>query len=161
MVVSDGVDIHFDHVGQAATKWISLSGGCVIELDCPSGSSASASLSTPAISRDGELLAYDYKPYFGPAGRRISAVESPPPAAPTVRCLIPNQENYSDTGSFAPDNGAFSFDDTSFDPNTFESATGQGIWSFDLNLAAPDCGASSARLILAGGAQPDWGPAAP
>jgi hypothetical protein len=115
----------------------------------------------PTASRDGRVLAYTDRPFFGPAGRRIATVEAPPPAPPADRCLIPGQEHHADAGSFAPDGSAFAHDDTVFDPDLFETVVGQGIFVMDIDLDAADCGLSSARLIIPGGAQPDWGPAAP
>lgn len=161
LVAADGVELWFDELGQEPSTWLSQSDGCVIELDCPSDAGAQASLSTPAISRDGKLLAYSYKPYFGPAGRRIASVTGAPPEPPTTRCLLPDQQNYSDAGTFSPDVTAFAFDDTRFDPETFDTTRGEGISVLELDLDAADCGVSAAQLVIAGGTQPEWGPAAP
>jgi hypothetical protein len=160
LVAADGVDIWFDELGQEPATWLSESDGCLIELDCPSDAVAQASLSTPAISRDAKLLAYSYKPYFGPAGRRIASVGTPP-EAPATRCLLPDQQNYSDAGTFSPDGTAFAFDDTRFDPETFDTTRGEGISVLELDLDAADCGMSSAHLVIAGGTQPESGPATP
>jgi hypothetical protein len=161
VVVADGVALWFDEVGKPPATWLSQSDGCEIELDCPSGTPAEASLSTPAISRDGKLLAYSYKPFFGPAGRRIAWVPGALPEKPTTRCLLPNQEDYNDPGTFKPDATAFAFDDTRFDPDTFDTTRGKGISVLELDLAAADCGGTTAQLVIAGGTQPEWGQAAP
>jgi hypothetical protein len=75
--------------------------------------------------------------------------------------MIEGQEDYSDPGSFSADGRAFAFDDTEFDPDTFETRFGQGIWVMTVDLDAADCGLSTARLVAPGGVQPDWGPAGP
>jgi hypothetical protein len=161
IVAADGVDVWFDTVGQPAEKWLDESNGCVIDLDCPSGQSAAANMSSPAISRNGMVLAYSLKPYFGAAGRQFAEIQDAPPAVPMVRCLVPDQQDFNDAGSFAPDARAFAYDDTRFDPTSFETTVGRGIYVFPVKLDAADCGASAAKLILPGGQQPDWGPAAP
>jgi hypothetical protein len=161
LAVADGVKVYFDRVGQAPQVWVDKSEGCLIDLDCPPGQAAAANLSDPAVSRDGTLLAYISKPYYGDGGRFIARVTSAPPAAPTDMCLLAGQQNHSDPGSFAPDGRAIAYDDTMFDPNTFESSTGQGIYVLTLDLNSADCGAARAVLAIPGGAQPDWGPLAP
>ena len=113
------------------------------------------------MSRDGALLAYSWKPYFGQGARIIASIAGAAASAPADRCALPGQETYSDPGSFAPDEIGFTYDDTSFDPNTLELTPGQGIFVFALNLNVADCGLSAAQLVVPGGAQPDWGPMAP
>jgi hypothetical protein len=162
LVVSDGVDLYMDEVGPAAPQaWLSLTEGCITDFDCPPGQEAAANISTPTVSRDGRLLAYEYKPYFGPAGRRLATSTAAPPVTPQTRCVMPGQENHSDPGTFSGDTALFVYDDTRFDPEAFETVVGQGIWSMTVDLDADDCGASSARLIVPGGSQPDWGATAP
>jgi hypothetical protein len=161
IVASDGVEVWSDKLGNASEEWLSQSDGCVIELDCPSGSGAQASLSTPVISRDGMMLAYSYKPYFGDAGRRIASTTGAAPQPPETRCLLPDQQDYSDPGTFSPDATGFAYDDTRFDPETFDTTAGQGIWLLTLDLGAEDCGVAAASLVAPGGRQPDWGPASP
>jgi hypothetical protein len=161
LLASDGVDLFFDEVGPAEpTTWLSLDDGCVTDFDCPPDQEASASVSTPAVSGDGHVLSYTYGPYFGPAGRRLATVTAAP-SAPETRCVMTGQEHHSDTGTFSADGSVFVYDDTRFDPDEFETVVGQGIWHLTVDLDAPDCGASTARLIVEGGSQPDWGPAAP
>ena len=113
------------------------------------------------MSDDGKLLAYSLKPYFGSAGRQFASVEAAPPAAPNPLCVVPDQQDYSDPGSFSGDGSLFAYDDTAFDPDTFETSAGQGVWAFDVQLDAADCGVSEASLILPGASQPEWGPATP
>jgi hypothetical protein len=161
LVAADGVSISFATVGTPATTWLITEGGCLIEFDCPSGTPAEASLSQPVVSADGTLLAYSYEPYFGPAGRRIASITGAPPAAPTEECLLTGQHDHHNPGTFSPDNSAFAFDDTIFDPAEFEVVPGQGLFVMDLDLEAVDCGLSTAQLIVPGATQPDWGPAAP
>lgn len=160
LIASDGVDLFFDEVGPTEpTTWLSLDEGCVTDFDCPVDQEASANISTPAIARDGSVVAYTYRPYFGPAGRRLASISAP--AAPETRCLIPGQEQFSDPGTFLADGSVFIYDDTRFDPDAFDTAVGQGIWQITVDFDAADCGASSARLIVEGGSQPEWGPVAP
>lgn len=162
LIASDGVDLYFDEVGPAEpTTWLSLDEGCVTDFDCPPDQEASANISTPAISPDGHVLSYSYRPYFGPAGRRLASISASAPAAHETRCVIPGQEQYSDPGTFSTDGSVFVYDDTRFDPDAFETVIGQGIWQISVDLEAADCGASTARLMVEGGSQPDWGPAAP
>ncbi len=162
LAVSDGVDIYFDEVGPNEPEtWLSLDEGCITDFDCPAGDQAAANVSTPFVSRNAHLLAYTYSPYFGDAGRRIDSITTLPPAEPEEGCLMPGQENHSDTGTFSVDGSIFVYDDTRFDPDAFETVVGQGIWAMPVDLDSPDCGASNATLIVAGGMQPDWGPAAP
>jgi hypothetical protein len=162
LVATDGVDLYFDEVGPAQqVTWLSLDDGCVTDFDCPPGDEASATLSTPAVSPDGRALAYTYRPFFGPAGRRMARLGGPPPAVPETQCVMAGQEHHSDTGTFSGDGALFVYDDTRFDPDAFETVIGDGIWTLAVDLAAEDCGASTARLVAHGGSQPDWGPAAP
>lgn len=162
LLATDGVDIYVDEVGPAEpATWLSLDEGCVTDFDCPTGDEASASISTPAISPDGRVLSYSYRPYFGPAGRRMATLDGLPPAAPETSCVIAGQEHHSDPGAFSSDASVFLYDDTRFDPDEFETVIGEGIWMMSVDLASPDCGASSARLVVPGGSQPDWGNEAP
>lgn len=163
-VASDGVALFSVSVPGQAETFLKIEHGCLIELDCPAGQEAQAAVTGPTVSRDGRLLAYSYRPYFGVAGRRFASLDAAPPAAsgaPRTRCVIPGQEHFSDPGSIAPDGGAFAYDDTNFDPSTFETRVGLGILVMNVDGANPECGASSATLVLPGGAQPDWGPAVP
>jgi hypothetical protein len=149
-------------VGAEPQAWLDLSNGCLTDIDCPTGQSPAANVGHPQVSRDGALIAYTISPYYGTgAGRAIASLDGSPPALPKVRCVLPGQDSFSDPGSFAPDHGAFAYDDTTFDPNTLDSTTGQGIWVVQLDLTAGDCGASAAKLAIPGGAQPEWGPLAP
>jgi hypothetical protein len=158
---SNGTDLWVDTVGESPQTWLTLGDGCLIPDGCPSESGAAANLSLPVSSRDGTRLAFQYDPFYGDAGRQIATVASTslPPA--TV-CLIPGSgADPQDTGTFAPDNSAFAWDDTTIDANTFTVIPGKGIWLVALDLNAADCGASSAALVIPGGTQPDWGPMAP
>jgi len=162
LAASDGVDIYFDEVGpNEPVTWLSLDDGCITDFDCPAGDHAAANVSTPTVNGDAHLLAYTYSPYFGDAGRRIDLITAPPPAEPQNVCVIPGQDHHSDPGTFLADGSVFIYDDTRFDPDAFETVAGQGIWAMAVDLDSPDCGASSATLIVAGGRQPDWGPTAP
>lgn len=161
LVLSDGVAVYVDSLASEPTTWLAVTDGCVIPSDCPIGQEPMANFARAVVNRTGTMLAYEYQPYFGTAGRRFSTVDAPPPAAPTVRCTIEGQENYSDPGSFFADGRQFAFDDTVFDPESLETKIGQGIWVMTVDLDATDCGLSTARLIGPGGAQPDWGPAGP
>jgi hypothetical protein len=162
LVGADGVDLYTDAVGPGEPeRWVSYNDGCLIPLDCPAGKEAAASLSRPALSPNGKVLAYSYRPYFGLAGRRMATVASAPPSPPSTRCAMPGQENYADAGTFAPDGAAFAYDDTNFMPDTFETVVGKGIYAMAVNLDAVDCGLASARLVIPGGSQPAWGPVSP
>jgi hypothetical protein len=161
LVLADGVNVYTASVGAEAETWITRDEGCLIEFDCPSGDPAQASLSIPAVNRNGTVLAYNTNPFFGPGGRVMAELEAAPPAAPVDRCLVEAHVSFNDTGSFRPDGGAYAFDDAQFDRDTFEETEATGVYVMDVDLGAPDCGASAARLIAAGGSQPDWGPAAP
>jgi hypothetical protein len=77
----------------------------------------------------------------------------------TTACLIPGQEHNAIPPTFAPDGSSLAFDDVVFDPETFETTEGQGIRVLGVDIRASDCGLSTARLVLPGGSQPDWGPA--
>jgi hypothetical protein len=162
LIGSDGIDLYATAGGSGAPqRWLSLTEGCLIDLDCPPDEGPAANVSLPSISRDGTVLAYSYRPYFGPAGRRLATLAAPPPAPPATACLIPGQEQYQDPGSFAADASSFVFDDTTFDPTQLLTTPGKGIYVMAVNLRAADCGAASARLVIEGGLQPEWGPAAP
>lgn len=164
LILADGVDLYFDSVtGSAAApqKWLTVQDGCLTDFDCPEGQEAAASLSNPTISDDGIVVAYSYKPYFGEGGRRMSSATGGVPAQPETRCLIESTTGYTDNGSLNSDASLFVYDDTAFDSTTFETTVGQGIWAFDVDLDAADCGASAATLIVPGGSQPDWGPMTP
>src|SRR3954447_3406845 len=164
LILADGVDLYFDSITTKPaqpTKWLSEQEGCLTDFDCPEGQGPAASLSNPTVSDDGSVGVYGYKPYFGPGGRRVSSAAGGVPGEPQTRCVIATSSDYSDNGSLNADGSAFFYDDTAFDSTTFESTVGQGIWSFDVNLDADDCGASKATLIVPGGSQPDWGPMAP
>jgi hypothetical protein len=160
LVVGDGSDLYTYAIGDdAATVWVSFRDGCVTDFDCPDGQEAYASLKEPVLSPDGRLLVYNYAPFFGDAGRRVSTLTGPPPAPVTTACLIPGQEHHAIPPTFAPDGSSLAFDDVVFDPATFETTEGQGIRVMEVDIRASDCGLSSARLVLPGGSQPDWGPA--
>lgn len=160
LVASDGVDLYTYAIGQdVATLWVSFSDGCATDFDCPKGQEAYASLMEPVLSPDGRLLAYTYGPFYGDAGRRIATLTGPPPAPVTTACLIPGQENNAIPPTFAPDGSALAFDDVVFDPDTFETTIGRGIFVMEVDPEAADCGLSTAVLVLPGGSQPDWGPA--
>lgn len=163
LIMADGVAIYFDTLTSEPATWLAVpvTEGCVIPSDCPSGQEVMANFTRPVVDRSGTVLAYEYQPYFGTAGRRMATVDLEPPAPPTTRCLIEGQEDFSDPGSFSADGRQFAFDDTVFDPESLETKIGQGIWVMTVDLAATDCGLSTARLIGPGGAQPDWGPAGP
>lgn len=161
LAVSDGIKLWVATVGSQPQLWVDKSNGCLVEDNCPPAEDPAANLSEPVISRDGRLAAYNYKPYFGTGARLLSTVVTHPPAAPTERCALPNQQNYSDPGSFAPNGSGFAYDDTSFDPATLVTTVGQGIYLMAVNLRAADCGLTAAALVIPGGAQPDWGPLAP
>lgn len=156
LVLTDGVSVHVDTLTSEPTPWLTIDDGCVIPSDCPSGQEPMANFTRPVISRTGTLIAYGYQPYFGTAGRRMATIDAPPPAQPTLRCVIEGQEDYSDPGSFSADGSLFAFDDTRFDGDTLETIVGQGVYVMAVDLDAPDCGASSARLIAPGGFQPDF-----
>jgi len=161
VVVSDGVSVYVDRVGSDPQLWVDGNDGCLTEFDCPSGDKAQSSLSTSVVSPDGRLLAYLSSPYFGDGGRVMAALLSAPPAEPGHGCLVTEQAGFSDPGSFSADGSQFVFDDTRFDQTSFDTVVGEGVFAMDVDTAADDCGASSARLIAPGGAQPDWGAQAP
>jgi len=164
LILSDGVDLYFDSVSANPAqpqKWLSEQEGCLTDFDCPEGQSAAASLSNPTVSDDGSVVVYGYQPYFGPGGRRMSSALGGVPGEPQTRCLIASSTGYSDNGSLNADASVYLYDDTAFDSTTLESTVGQGIWAFDVNLDADDCGVSKATLIVPQGSQPDWGPMAP
>ena len=156
LIVSDGTTVYVsDLLSPAPAAWLSAGNGCVIPEVCEPGQEAAANYSEAVINRADTVLAYNYRPFFGEAGRRMLSLQSPPPGEPTVRCLIPGHENYRDPGSFSSDGSMFAFDDTVFDPDSLETKAGQGIYVMHVNLDSADCGASSARLLVAGGFQPD------
>ena len=159
--MADGVSVFTAEVGQAARPWIDTTEGCITDFDCPSGAPVSSSLSAPAVGRAGNVLAYVSHPYFGDEGRVFAPPGGPPPAAPGKGCLAVEQGEHSDPGSFSSDGERFAFDDTRFDRDEFENVTGEGLFVMTVDLAAADCGASSAQLIVPGGSQPDWGALAP
>jgi hypothetical protein len=164
LILSDGVDLYFDSVNGAPAKpqkWLSEQGGCLTDFDCPADEAAAASLSNPTVSDDGTVVVYGYKPYFGPAGRRISSAAGGVPGAPETRCLIESTTQFTDNGSLNKDASLYFYDDTAFDSTTFETTVGQGIWAVAVDLGAHDCGASNATLIVPRGSQPDWGPMTP
>jgi hypothetical protein len=161
LVLSDGVGVYFDTVGSEPSEWIAVDDGCLIPSDCASGQEPQANFTVPVVNRAGTVLAYGYRPYFGAAGRRMATIDGAPPTAPTTRCIIEGQETFSDAGSFSADGSMFAFDDSAFDPDTFETTAGQGVFVMTVNLDAADCGASSATLVAPGGLQPDFSPARP
>jgi hypothetical protein len=157
LIVSDGSSVYVSTLSSAQpTVWITAEGGCVIPDGCPADQGPAASLSEATVNRALTVLAHSYKPFFGTAGRRMLSLNGPPPAEPTLRCLVPGQEDFSDPGSLSPDGTLFAFDDTVFDPDSLETIIGDGVFVMSVDLDAPDCGASSARLILPGGSQPDF-----
>jgi hypothetical protein len=156
IVVSDGTTVYVSNVPSSEpTPWLGVANGCVIPEVCEPGQEASANFSEAVVNRQTTVLAYSYKPFFGSAGRRMLSLAGPPPADATLRCLIEGQQNFSDPGAFSSDGTLFVFDDTVFDPDSLETRTGQGIYAMRVDLDAPDCGASSARIIVPGGIQPD------
>ncbi len=163
LVGSDGNVLYRWQIGQPLTAWLDLSNGCLTDFDCPAGDEPAASISEPALSVPGGLIAYGYKPYFGDAGRRLATFSAGSPASgePATQCTMPGLENYSDPGSFSPSGDAYAFDDTAFDPDTFDTTAGDGIHVLSVALAAEDCGLSTATLVLRGASQPDWGPSVP
>jgi hypothetical protein len=161
IVATDGTKVYADTLGSPARTWVDKTTGCLTDVDCPSSQGPAANLSNTVASDDGRFVGYTYKPYFGTGARLIASVAGRPPAAPSERCGLPDQQNFSDPGSFSPDGSAFAYDDTSFDTNTLESTTGQGIYVLPLNMQRADCGVSAAPVVLPGGAQPDWGTLAP
>jgi len=161
VVVSDGVGVYVDRVGSDPQLWIDGNDGCLTEFDCPPGDKAQSSLSTSVVSPDGRVVAYLSSPYFGDGGRVMAPLVSSPPEQPGEGCLVTDQTGFSDPGSFSLDGAQFVFDDTRFDETTLETVVGQGVFVMDVDATADDCGASSARLIAPGGAQPDWGAQAP
>lgn len=161
LVLTDGVAISADTLGQSPQRWLAQDDGCLIPSDCASGQQPMANLTRPVTNVTGTVLAYEYQPEFGTAGRRMLSLAGPPPADATPRCLIAGQENYSDPGSFSADGSLFAFDDTVFDPNTLDTTAGQGVYVMTVDLSADDCGASSARLVAPGGQEPALSIAAP
>ncbi|HEY7025361.1 MAG TPA: hypothetical protein VH371_10420 [Candidatus Limnocylindrales bacterium] len=161
LVMSDGTRLYLDPVGGQPSVWLDLSNGCLTDVGCPADQGPAANLTDPAISADDRVISAVYKPYYGDGGRLVGRLDASPPSDPASTCVLPGQENFSDPGSFAPGDSAFAYDDTSFDPNTLTSTAGQGIHVLELDLGANDCGASSSQLVIAGGAQPEWGPLAP
>ena len=123
---SDGTKLYRGAIGAPMQVWLDKSNGCLTEADCPAGQDPAASVSNSAVSRDGALLAYSWKPYFGQGARIIASIAGAAASAPADRCALPGQETYSDPGSFAPDEIGFTYDDTSFDPNTLEIDAGAG-----------------------------------
>jgi hypothetical protein len=162
LVLSDGTAVYVDSLSSQPVTWLAVgvTEGCLMPSDCQAGQEPMADFTRAVADRAGTMLAYQYQPFFGTPGRRFATIDAPPPAAPTLRCAIQGQEDFSDPGSFSADGRAFAFDDTVFDPDTFETRFGQGVWVMKLDLDAVDCGLSTARLVAPGGVQPDWGPAA-
>lgn len=161
VVLSDGVVVYLDTLDAEPVAWLAVVDGCLIPEDCPPGNEPQANLARPVVNRTGTLLAYQYEPYFGTGGRRMASIDEAPPASPTERCLIEGQENHEDPGSLSRDGLLFAFDDTIFDPETFETIGGEGVYVMTVDLDAPDCGASTARLVAPGGYHPDFSPAVP
>jgi hypothetical protein len=161
LVLSDGTTVYVDSVPQPEpTAWLYINNGCLIPSLCPDGEEPDAHLSEAVVNRDATVLAYIYKPYYGnPPGRRMLSLAGPPPGDATVRCVVEGQENYRDPGSFSVDGSLFAYDDTIFDPDTLETTAGQGVYVMTVDLNAPDCGASTARLVAPGAFQPDFSPA--
>jgi hypothetical protein len=156
LVATDGIAIFAAALGSEPVSWIDASDGCLIEFDCPPGQEAAANVTRPVISQDGSVLAYEYQPYYGSAGRRLASLDGATPgAAPQVRCEIAGQENFSDAGALSGDGSVFAFDDSAFDPTTLDTTAGKGVWVMTVDLSAADCGASSARLVGPGGQEPD------
>ena len=84
-----------------------------------------------------------------PANRTIQIyATSGVSAAPTPRCTIGpgRQIAAAPSPSWSPDGTTLVWEER------------DGIWSSPVNLGAPNCGLAP-RLIVPGGAQPDWGPA--
>jgi hypothetical protein len=160
LVVADGTSVYIADVGSHARPWIDTSEGCITEFDCPSGAPVSSSLSAPSVSSAG-VVAYVSHPYFGDEGRVFAQLAGAPPALPADGCLVVDQAEHSDPGTFSPDGTRFAFDGTRFDRDEFENVAGEGIFVMTVDLTAADCGASSAELIVPGGGQPDWGALAP
>jgi hypothetical protein len=161
LIGSDGVDLYQATIGVEMFLWLRLTDGCLAESLCEPGQPAAANVSLPVRSADDRVMAYTYKPYFGTAGRRMASVSSGPSSPPITRCLLPDQENSSDPGTFSPHGDKFVYDDARFNPDTFAIEPSQGIWAMSVDLEADDCGASTAHLVIPGGSQPAWGPAAP
>jgi hypothetical protein len=158
---SNGTDLWIDTIGGSPQTWLSLADGCLIPDGCPSETGSAANLSLPIVSRDATRLAYQYDPFYGDGGRRIATIDGVG-APPMTDCLLPETGGEpQDTGTFAPDGSAFAWDDTTIDASTFTVNPGQGIWMLVLQTTAADCGGSTARLVIPGGSQPDWGPMAP
>lgn len=161
LLFADGVSVYTADIGSDPQPWIDTSEGCITEFDCPSGALVSASLSAPAISTTGNVVTYASQPYFGDEGRVFAPLSGTPPAAPGEGCLAVDQAAHTDPGTFSPDGRRFAFDDTYFDRDEFDTFTGEGLFTMTVDITAQDCGASSARLLIAGGSQPDWAPFAP
>jgi hypothetical protein len=162
IAVSDGVKLYLDTLGSAPQTWLDASNGCLTDFDCPENGAPAANVTSPSFSRAGNLVAYVLEPYYGTSGGRVIAhVDAQHAQPPAAACTLTGQQNFSDPGSFSADGSSFAYDDTTFDPSTLESTVGQGIYVLDLDVSKADCGVSTAKLVLPGGAQPDWSPLAP
>jgi hypothetical protein len=82
----------------------------------------------------------------------LYATNGAPPAVPSAKCAL--------TGAVG---GKFYRPSWSLDGSTLAWQEGDGIWSApipDLTAVSPDCSTISSRLVVPGGTQPDFGPAA-
>src|SRR5688572_4255447 len=113
LVVTDGVELYTYRPGlDGPSSWVSFTGGCVTDFDCPPGQGAYATISQPVVSQDGRRLAYTYQPLFGLPGRRIASLTAPPPAQVTDTCLLPGQETSLNPLTFSPDGATIAYDDS-------------------------------------------------
>ena len=163
LVGSDGNVLYRWQIGQPLTAWLDLSNGCLTDFDCPAGDEPAASISEPALSVPGGLIAYGYKPYFGDAGRRLATFSrvAPPAESRPPNARMPGLENYSDpAASHRPATNTHLTTRLSIQTRSIPRP---GMESHVLSaaLAAEDCGLSTATLVLRGASQPDWGPSVP
>ncbi len=148
----NGVYVH--RIGEPPPElWLSAP-GCLQVINCPPGETP-AFVGYAHLSPDAQQVAYSFDPTDGTeGGLRLATMDGAPPAAPTDRCLAPGLAAMQHGYQWAPDGSAIAYDGLSIR----SEATGINVMSVDLD--APDCGASTAQLLVPGGVQPDWGPVA-
>lgn len=83
----------------------------------------------------------------------------PPPAQPTPKCRIGGAAGgkFSDP-SWAPDGSAVAWEEGDLN-RTNAPGPDEGIWVIDGNVQSKPCDQLQGGLLVAGGQEPDWGPA--
>lgn len=74
-----------------------------------------------------------------------NAKQGPPPATPRPECVTGELEGLAGP-TWSPDSGALAWEEP------------DGIW-LKTNIGGEDCGSPQPKLLIAGGSEPDWGPA--